>query len=281
LLPGKMARTAGIVVIGDEILSGKFADENAPFLIGELRRLGVDLRRIAVIPDVLEEIASTVREFSDRYDFVFTSGGVGPTHDDLTMEGIAAGFETAVIIEPKLEQVLRQFYGEAMPEANVRLAEIPEGADLIYGDSKHWPVVCYRNVYILPGVPSLFRRKFLGMRDRFRGDAVHERRLYLNADEGQIAPVLGEVSDAFPGVSIGSYPRFEETAFKVIVTIEGEDGDAVAAATETLGERLAELIVEAPEVESGSGSGSESESESESGSGSESEAEAEAESEAE
>ncbi len=247
-----MARSAGIVIIGDEILSGKFSDENAPFLIGELRGLGVDLRRIAVISDDLDEIGTTVREFSDRFDFVFTSGGVGPTHDDVTMEGIARGFGTRVVIDRKLEGVLRGFYGDAMPEANVRLAEIPEGAELIYSDSKHWPVVCYRNVYILPGVPSLFRRKFLGMRDRFRGAAITERRLYCNADEGYLAPILGAVSEASPGVAIGSYPRFEETAFKVIVTIEGHDEASVVAATETLRERLSDKLARLSDDDDGS-----------------------------
>src|SRR3954451_23254157 len=106
--------TAGIVIIGDEILTGKFADENAVFLIGELRALGVELRRITVIPDVLDDIAATVTELAARFDHVFTSGGVGPTHDDVTMAGIAQGFATRVVREPTLEQRVRAYWGERL-----------------------------------------------------------------------------------------------------------------------------------------------------------------------
>lgn len=238
-----MAPTAGIVVIGDEILSGKFADQNAQLLIGELRQLGVELRRIAVIPDELDDIARTVRDFSDRFDHVFTSGGVGPTHDDLTMEGIARGFDTSVVIDPELERILRDYWGAGMPEANVRLAEVPEGADLVQGDDKSWPVVRFRNVYILPGVPSLFKRKFIAIREQFRATPVREERLYCRGDEGVLAPILSAVHEGFPMVKIGSYPRFEETTYRVIVTIESSDHPALGQAVEALRDKLGDLLV--------------------------------------
>ena len=114
-----MDRTAGIVVIGNEILSGKVTDTNSPFLARELRRVGVDLRAISVIPDALDAIARTVRDFHERFDLVFTSGGVGPTHDDVTIEGIARAFERRVIREPELEQKLRDFYKEKVNEARL------------------------------------------------------------------------------------------------------------------------------------------------------------------
>lgn len=244
------AKTAGIVVIGDEILSGKFADENAQFLIGELRALGVTLRRVAVIPDDLDDIAATVRSFSDRFDLVFTSGGVGPTHDDMTIEGIARGFGVGVEINQTMEQVLRAYWGEGMPEANVRLAQTPVGAELVYGGegpTARWPVVCFRNVYILPGVPKLFRTKFLAIRERFRGNRRCEARLYCNGDEGVLAPELAAVAQQFPTVQIGSYPRFEETRFKVIVTLECDDAEPLDHAVAALRERLGEHVVESPD----------------------------------
>src|SRR6478735_3329447 len=114
--------SAGIILIGDEILSGKVVDENARFLIEELRELGVALRRVIVIPDVLDEIAGTVREFAARFDHVFTSGGVGPTHDDLTMDGVAMAFGEKVIRHPELERLLRGYYGERLEERNLRMA---------------------------------------------------------------------------------------------------------------------------------------------------------------
>jgi molybdenum cofactor synthesis domain-containing protein len=235
--------TAGIVVIGDEILTGKFADENAVFLIGELRALGVELRRIVVIPDVLDDIAATVPEFSGRFDHVFTSGGVGPTHDDVTMAGIAKGFATHVVREPVLEERVRAYWGEKLAPPHLRLAEVPAGAELVYGKDRIWPVVAYRNVYILPGVPSLFRRKFIDIRDRFRAEPVTVARAYLDADEGQIAADLDAVVAAFPAVRIGSYPRFLERDFKVLITLEAPDAGDVAGALAMLIERIGPLVV--------------------------------------
>jgi molybdenum cofactor synthesis domain-containing protein len=235
--------TAGIVVIGDEILTGKFADENAAFLIGELRALGVDLRRIVVIPDELDDIAATVPEFSARFDHVFTSGGVGPTHDDVTMAGIAKGFGTHVVREPVLEERVRAYWGAKLAPPHLRLAEVPAGAELVYGKDQIWPVVAYRNVYILPGVPSLFRRKFIDIRDRFRAEPVTVARAYLDADEGHIAGDLDAVVAAFPAVRIGSYPRFLERDFKLIITFEGLVVSDVAGALAMLIERVGTHVV--------------------------------------
>ena len=246
--------TAGIVIIGDEILTGKFADENAAFLIGELRALGVDLRRIAVIPDVLDDIAATVTEMSARFDHVFTSGGVGPTHDDVTMAGIAQGFGTQVVREPVLEERVRAYWGARLMPPPLRLAEVPAGAELVYGKDQVWPVVAYRNVYILPGVPALFRRKFIDIRDRFRAQPVTVARAYLDAEEGQIAGDLDAVVAAFPAVRIGSYPRFTERDFKVLITFESPAAVDVAGALAMLVERLGARVVrhEAPALAGGS-----------------------------
>jgi molybdenum cofactor synthesis domain-containing protein len=240
-----MSQTAGIVIIGDEILSGKFADENAQFLIGELRALGVDLRRIAVIPDDIDDIGETVAAFSARFDHVFTSGGVGPTHDDVTMAGIARGFGTRVLVDPRLEQVLRDHWGPTMPEANLRLAQVPEGCELV-GDDERWPVVRYRNVFVLPGVPALFKRKFLSIKALLGGTPRTERRLYCLGDEGVLAPHLELVVAEFTDIKLGSYPRFHETTFKVILTLEGADATRVEAAWTRLRALLAELVVDPP-----------------------------------
>src|SRR5215813_9096150 len=123
--------TAGIVIIGDEILSGKFVEENAAFLVGELRALGVDLRRITVVPDVMDDISATVRDASGRYDHVFTSGGVGPTHDDITIAAIAAAFGVGVERHPELEAKIRAYWKDRLAEANLRLADIPAGSELV------------------------------------------------------------------------------------------------------------------------------------------------------
>ena len=235
--------TAAIVVIGDEILSGKFVEENAAFLIGELRALGVALRRIMVIPDELDDIAATVPALAARFDHVFTSGGVGPTHDDVTIDGLALGFGTDVVSEPDLERRIRAYWGERLAPANLRMARIPRGAHLVYGDGTAWPVVAYRNVYILPGVPRLFQRKFLDIRERFRSTPVTLARVWLDAEEGVVAPDLDAVVAAHPAVRVGSYPRFDERDFQVLITLEGPSAAAVAAATDDLCARLAARVV--------------------------------------
>jgi len=226
--------TAAAIIIGDEILSGKFAEENAAFLIRELRALGISLRRIEVIPDDVDEIAQAVRSASERYEHVFTSGGVGPTHDDKTMAGIAKAFGVRVVIEPGLAAALRAFYGDRFQDRHLRMAEVPDGAALVPADHPAWPVTSYRNVYILPGVPIIFRRKFEAMRERFRVRPFALRRVYCMADEASIATYLDAVVAAFPGLSVGSYPRFDAADHRVQVTLEGKDAAAVEAATEKL-----------------------------------------------
>ncbi|HUJ63307.1 MAG TPA: competence/damage-inducible protein A [Kofleriaceae bacterium] len=235
--------TAGIVIIGDEILTGKFVEENAAFLIGELRTLGVALRRITVIPDDLEDIAATVLDQSGRFDHVFTSGGVGPTHDDITMAAIARAFGTTIVRHPELEARVRGYWKDKLADANLRLADVPAGAELVYGKDQIWPVIAYRNVYIMPGVPTLFRRKFVDIRDRFRTEPVTAARLYVDLEEGELAPHLDAVVAQFGGVKIGSYPRFSERDFRVLVTLEGAEGAEVSAAYAALAARIADRVV--------------------------------------
>src|SRR6201986_750901 len=145
-------KTAAIVVIGNEILTGKSVDQNASFLIGELHELGVALRRITVIPDELETIARAVQECAGGFDYVFTSGGIGPTHDDVIIAGVALAFDRPVIRHAQLESMLRAYFGEGIDEARLRLADIPDGSDLLYDSGMRWPVLGTENVYVLPGV---------------------------------------------------------------------------------------------------------------------------------
>jgi molybdenum cofactor synthesis domain-containing protein len=238
-----MATTAGIILIGDEILSGKVADENARYLIEELRALGVSLRRLIVIPDVLDEIELTVREFAARYDHVFTSGGVGPTHDDLTMEGVARAFGEKVVRHPDLEKMLRDHFGARLEERNLRMAEVPERAHFVHGESTSWPVIARANVYILPGVPEIFRRKFASIRERFRDAPYHLRCVFTRSEEGSIAGHLDCIVAAYPGVQVGSYPRFDTAEYRVKVTIESKDAALVEAAAKDLLQRLGNDVV--------------------------------------
>jgi molybdenum cofactor synthesis domain-containing protein len=236
--------TAAAIVIGDEILSGKFVEENAAYLIRELRALGVDLRRVVYVPDLVDDIAETVAECARRYTHVFTSGGVGPTHDDVTMEGVARGFGVPVVRDPGLERLLRAFYGERLEERNLRMADVPQGAHLVDTDHASWPVIAYENVYILPGVPVIFRRKFEAMKERFRQASIaHVRRVYCMADEGALAAHLDAIVAEHRGVVVGSYPRYDAQDYRVIVTLESRDEAAAKLACDRLVARLPPGVV--------------------------------------
>src|SRR5260370_29576129 len=143
-------RSAAIVVIGNEILTGKSRDKNASFLIGELYRLGVALRRIEIVADDVDEIARAVRDCAARFDFIFTSAGVRPTHDEVTILGIARAFNREVVRNPDLEAIIRGHFGDRADEARLRMADVPEGSDLVRGEGLRWPVLAVGAVYILP-----------------------------------------------------------------------------------------------------------------------------------
>ena len=226
--------TAAILVIGDEILSGKTEELNARLLIGELRALGVALRRIVTIPDDIDEVAAATRALADGFDYVFTSGGVGPTHDDVTINGIARAFAAEVVRHPELERRLRAYFGEAADESRLRMADVPAGAELIETAEMRWPVLLCRNVYILPGVPELFRKKFMALRERFRVAPFFARAMFTQQDEFDIAAELRAVADAHPLVAIGSYPNFSSADYKVKVTLESKDNEALEAAAAAL-----------------------------------------------
>ena len=233
-----MARTAGIILIGNELLSGKVADANAVYLCRELRALGVDVRRIVVIPDEVDRIAAEVAEFSQGFDVVFTSGGVGPTHDDVTIEGVARAFGVPVVRDPAMVVALEGFYGGQLNPARIRMAEIPQGAQPMTGDGLVFPAVVMRNVHVLPGVPELFRRKFETLKERFRDVPFHLASVFVSVGEGVLAEHLNAVLERHPDLLLGSYPEFSNPEYKVKVTLESKDKAYMERALGDLLERL-------------------------------------------
>jgi molybdenum cofactor synthesis domain-containing protein len=217
-----MPKTAGIILVGNEILSGKIMDANAVYLCRELRQLGVDVRRISVIPDEVDVIADEVRLFSRDYDIVFTSGGVGPTHDDVTIEGVARALGMPVVRHPTLVGLLERYYNGTPTEAALRMAEVPEGAELVAG-SVRFPTVLARNVYILPGVPEIFRQKFDALRERFRDRPFRLRCVFVSMGEGTLAAHLNELLGEFGDLLLGSYPEIANPEYRVKVTLESQD----------------------------------------------------------
>ena len=230
--------TAGVILIGNELLSGKIKDENAAFLAERLHELGVTLERVLVIPDRVALIGDEVREMSARYDYVFTSGGVGPTHDDVTLEGIGAAFNEPLELNEELAEVLRGYFKEKLTDAHLRMARIPTGSTLIWPPESPWPVYSHHNVFIFPGVPSILRSKFNAIAERFRAARIYLRSVYLNVYEGEVAAAL-ESLEREHLVTVGSYPRTEpEMEHRVRVTIESRDArrvdDAVTALVTSL-----------------------------------------------
>jgi molybdenum cofactor synthesis domain-containing protein len=239
-----MPKTAGIILIGNEILSGKIQDANAVYLCRELRALGVDVRRISVIPDEVQLIAEEVAGFSREFDVVFTSGGVGPTHDDVTIEGVARAMTVAVVRHPSLVALLERYYRGKVTDAALRMAEIPEGAELVGGETVRFPTVLIRNVYVLPGVPEIFRAKFEALRERFRDAPIHLRNVFVTIGEGTLADYLNRLLTDFPLLQLGSYPELSNPEYKVKVTLESRDRGYVEQALADFLARLpADVVV--------------------------------------
>ncbi len=218
-----MAKTAGIMVIGNEILSGKVIDTNSPYLCQELRTLGVDVRRIVVVPDDIAVIAHDVLLYTQTFDYVFTTGGVGPTHDDVTIEAIAHGLQRRLVVHPEMEALLQRHWAERPPAVRQKMATVPEGAQLLMEPDLPIPVLHVANVYIFPGIPQLFRRKFDSIKERFRDVPYHVRLVYVRARESDFAHVLDQVVQEFPDLLLGSYPEVGNPDYRVKLTLESKE----------------------------------------------------------
>lgn len=242
------SKTAGIIIIGDEILTGKVMDTNTFFLTGELWSRGITVRRISVIPDIVDEIALEVRDFSGQYDFVFTSGGIGPTHDDITIEGVSLAFGVRPVISDILKQLLEQRHKHLTP-AQLKMAEVPEGAELLYPEGRSFPLIKFRNVFIFPGVPELLRKKFQSVGELFNGPKIFLRKVYFRESESVLAPHLNEIVGLKNGVKIGSYPVIDNLDYSVMVTLESTNKTALDSAVRLLLEKVpAEKIVRVTEA---------------------------------
>ena len=230
--------TAAIVVIGNEILSAKVTDENGPFLARELRALGVDLRRIETVPDEVPLIVDALQRCRKEARWIFTSGGIGPTHDDVTIAAVAQAFGRRVVLDETTLRLLRARYGDQLNAARTRLAEVPEGARVEFHEGYLFPVLSLETVTILPGVPSLLREGFTRIRERFRVAPIFSRALYFTLGEGALAEHLDATVARYPTVAIGSYPRFDEADHRVKVTFDGRSEAEVREAAAFLRARL-------------------------------------------
>lgn len=240
-------RTAAHLVIGNEILSGKIQDANTVALAETLRALGIELRRVVVVADEIDLIAGEVNTLRNTHDYLFTSGGVGPTHDDVTIEAIGRALGRRVVRFPAVEQMLRGFYGERCTEGHLRMADLVEGTRLeTTPETGTWPTFVLGNIFILPGVPEIYRMKLVTVRQLIGrdGEGFVLRSVYTHGDEGTIKHWIDEVVARFPDVAIGSYPRFRDSDYAVRITFDGVDLARVESAAGAFAALLpAELFV--------------------------------------
>src|SRR5208283_2009583 len=218
-------RSCALVVVGNEILSGKVQDSNAYFAARELHKIGVALARIATIPDDLDLIAGEVAYCSRNFDFVITSGGVGPTHDDLTMEGVARAFKRRLVMNPALETLVREHFRERSLDAGLRMAEVPEGAVLNDAGDIRFPTVQVENVYVLPGIPQLFESKLNALKPRLHADPYFMHAIYTNSAESSLAEHLNATMAMYPRLMLGSYPKIGNPEYRVKLTLESKDAE--------------------------------------------------------
>jgi molybdenum cofactor synthesis domain-containing protein len=227
-------KTAAALIVGNELLSGKVQEENLLILARTLGQLGIRLRRVVMIPDDPDLIAAEVRQLAEVHTLVFTSGGVGPTHDDVTIEGVARAFGARVVSSPLMESMLRAHYRERCTEGHLRMALIPEGADLASNAEVTWPTVVMRNVWVLPGIPEVFKMKLSVLRERLAGGTPFvSRAVYTKMDEGELKPLLDRVVAEHPEVEVGSYPKWSDPSYRTKLTFDGIDAVSVKRAMES------------------------------------------------
>jgi molybdenum cofactor synthesis domain-containing protein len=214
---------AAAVIIGNEVLTAKVVDANGPHLIRRLRERGIPLRSVEIVTDDVDIIVDAVARARSRAAYVFTSGGIGPTHDDVTVRAVALAMGRQVVRLPEMVELIRR-RSDHLSEEAMRLADAPEGAVLLPQEGTWFPVLTVDDIFLLPGVPQLFRLQLETVLKRLPGTPVHLRTLYLRLGESTIAAVLDRVALDMPHVGIGSYPVFDATLdYRVKVTIEAAE----------------------------------------------------------
>ncbi|MBK7860762.1 MAG: competence/damage-inducible protein A [Archangiaceae bacterium] len=231
-------RAAGLI-IGNEVLTAKVEEANGAWLTRRLRERNVPLAMLVTVPDDVDAIVEAMQLLKRRAQWVITSGGVGPTHDDVTVRAVAMALGRRVVRLAEIEEKVRAHYGERLTPESLRLADAPEGSELLHQAGRWFPVLACSAVYLLPGVPELFRIQLETVLTRLPVGKLTTAVMYLSAGEPEIARALDAVALAMPEVPIGSYPNFDESlGYRVKVTIEHAEAGRVAEAVRRLTETL-------------------------------------------
>ncbi|AOO83049.1 competence/damage-inducible protein A [Bosea vaviloviae] len=224
--------TAAILVIGDEILSGRTKDKNIGYIAEYLTNIGIDLREVRVVSDIQDEIVQALNALRARFTYVFTTGGIGPTHDDITADAVAAAFGVSIDHDPRAIAMLSErFPPDQLNEARLRMARIPAGADLIANSVSKAPGFNIGNVYVMAGVPSIMQAMLDVVAPTLRtGVRMLSDTVRAGLREGDIGTALAEVAKAHPEVSIGSYPFFSEAGPDTNIVVRSRDPEKLAVA---------------------------------------------------
>ena len=234
--------TACLLIIGNEILSGRTKDANLAFLGEKLNEAGVRLMEARVVPDIEDVIVETLNEVRGRFDYVFTTGGIGPTHDDITSACVAKAFGVAWSLHPEAHALLKAHYAEGeLNEARLRMAHTPEGASLIENPISKAPGFQMGNVFVMAGIPKVMQAMFESLKPRLTGGAPRSVTLAVSLPEGVIAAGLGAAQEQYPDVEMGSYPYRTGDRFGVRLVLRSVDVARLEAAVEKVSAQVREL----------------------------------------
>jgi molybdenum cofactor synthesis domain-containing protein len=242
--PSSKPVTAALLVIGDEILSGRTKDRNIGFVADFLAERGIDLREVRIVPDVMDDIVVALNALRHRHTYVFTTGGIGPTHDDITADAVGAALGLRVVVDPRAIALLEQrIKHEDLNEARRRMARMPEGAELIENDVSKAPGFKIGNVVVMAGVPSVMQAMLAAVAPRLETSAptVAKSVAAGNIPEGAYAVDLGAIATRYPELAIGSYPAFVDGRFANEIVVRGKDPEKVVDAVATIEKLVADL----------------------------------------
>jgi len=240
----KSLSSACILVIGDEVLSGRTEDKNINFIAKRCDNIGVSVNEVRIIPDDKETIKNTVLECYKKFDYIFTTGGIGPTHDDITTECIASAFNLDVEINPEALKRLKDHYKKSNIELNnarIKMAKIPKGAKLIDNPVSSAPGFIVENIYVLPGVPKILQAMFKNLEDEIKGITnMVSKNIIVYSPEGEIADFLESIQNEFADISIGSYPYFRPPDVGTNIVLRSIDKNLINEATIAICRKLKE-----------------------------------------
>ncbi|MGI9483143.1 MAG: competence/damage-inducible protein A [Hyphomicrobiales bacterium] len=240
--------SAAVLLIGDELLSGRTKDKNLGYIAEYLTNMAIEVREARFVADDEGEIVDALNTLRKRYDYVFTTGGIGPTHDDITADCVAKAFGVSIDHHPEAVELLKERYKETgweLNEARMRMARVPDGASLVYNPVSAAPGFNIENVYVMAGVPQIMQVMLDGIAPHLKtGKAIISRTVTAYIGEGDLAPQLAEIQEKFPSVSIGSYPFHKDGRFGSNIVLRSKDEEALEAAEKAVNEMVSALYTD-------------------------------------